>query len=46
MYSAQALLHRFNLLREESEGYAKLITALCQSSSSTPVNHLVRVTAY
>ncbi|KAK9917111.1 hypothetical protein WJX75_001006 [Coccomyxa subellipsoidea] len=32
---------RFNLLREESEGYAKLITALCQSGSATPVDHLV-----
>ncbi|BDA48856.1 THO complex subunit 2 [Coccomyxa sp. Obi] len=32
---------RFNLLREESEGFAKLITALCASTKNTPVDHLV-----
>ena len=27
---------RFNLLREESEGFAKLITALCQFAAAAP----------
>jgi hypothetical protein len=38
---------RFNLLREESEGFAKLVTALCQFGSeqlpAPAVDALVRV---
>ncbi|XP_068661475.1 THO complex subunit 2-like isoform X2 [Aristolochia californica] len=34
---------KFNLLREESEGYAKLITLLCQSCSETSSQYLSTV---